>query len=326
MMKTQRSTVVGVFENRRNAEQAIQELKRLGFRDNQIGVAARDTEGWAEKYGQGEGNYAGEGAAVGAATGAGVGALLSLGMAFGVIPVIGPIIAAGPLAAALLSAAGGAVAGGIVGSLVGLGIPEEEAHFYEGEFKAGRIVVTVQAENRFDEAQAVLRRFGAYDVTNRGTEFTAPKETWTAAAGTASHAQTGGSKTVQVREEQMKVHKQPVETGEVRVHKEVHTEHKTVDVPVKKEEVIIERRPVTGQQASTCGIQAGEEIRIPVREEQVHIEKQPVVKEEVTVGKRQVQETEKVSGTIRKEEVKVEQTGTANIKCNTGTTGQKRNT
>jgi len=51
-----------------------------------------------------------------------------------------------------------------------------------------------------------------------------------------------------------------------------------------------------------------------VREEQVHVEKRPVVKEEVTIGKRQVQDTEKVSGTIRKEEIKVDKKGDVDVR------------
>src|SRR4051794_7655394 len=45
MATTQRSTVVGVFEDRRHADQAVADLKKAGFRDDQIGVAMRHTEG-----------------------------------------------------------------------------------------------------------------------------------------------------------------------------------------------------------------------------------------------------------------------------------------
>ena len=119
---------------------------------------------------------------------------------------------------------------------------------------------------------------------------------------------------MQVKEEEMRVRKQPVETGEVRVRKEVHTEHRTVEVPVKKEEVVVERHPASGRAASTSDLKSGEEIRVPVREEQVHVEKTPVVKEEVTIGKREVTDTERVSGTVRKEELKVEKKGDVDLK------------
>jgi len=55
-------------------------------------------------------------------------------------------------------------------------------------------------------------------------------------------------------------------------------------------------------------------VRIPVREEQVHVEKQPVVKEEVNVSKRQVQDTQRVSGEVRKEDIRVEKSGDVNVK------------
>jgi hypothetical protein len=44
MAAMQRSTVVGVFEDRRHADQAVAELKKAGFRDDQIGVAMRHAE------------------------------------------------------------------------------------------------------------------------------------------------------------------------------------------------------------------------------------------------------------------------------------------
>ncbi len=128
------------------------------------------------------------------------------------------------------------------------------------------------------------------------------------AAGTAE-----GGQTVQVREEQLHARTQPVETGEVRVRKEVHTEHKTMEVPVQREEVVVERHAPTGRGTSS-DIREGEEIRVPVMEEQVVVEKTPVVKEEVTVGKRVVQDTERVAGEVRKEEVHVEREGDVDVR------------
>ena len=91
-------------------------------------------------------------------------------------------------------------------------------------------------------------------------------------------ARTAEGARIEVREEELQAHKQLVEAGEVRVRKEVVTEHRTLEVPVQREEVVIERYAPTGEHV--------EEIRIPVSEEQVTVEKRPDVKEEVTVGKR----------------------------------------
>src|SRR5215218_283492 len=144
---TTRSVAVGVFEDRRHAQAAVDDLRRAGFREDQVGVIARDEAGRVSTTVEtaGTGSMMAEGAATGALAGAGAGALWALGIAAGVLPAIGPVIAGGVLASVLASAAGGAAVAGIVGALIGLGIPEEEARYYEGEFKAGRTVVTVQA-------------------------------------------------------------------------------------------------------------------------------------------------------------------------------------
>jgi len=179
--------------------------------------------------------------------------------------------------------------------------------------------VTVNAEGRATEATAILRRHNAYDMSTRGASAAA-SATGTSAHTAAARTTVGreAADTIQVKEERLHAEKQPVETGEVRVRKEVHTETRNLEVPVHREEVVIERTPVHGR-AATEGIAAGdiregEEIRIPVREEQVTVSKDAVVTEEVKVGKRVVQDTEHVSGQVRKEEVKIEHEGEVDVK------------
>jgi len=312
--KNQRKTAVGVFDDHQRAQQAVNELRRAGFREEDIGVAGR--QGQEIKGGHetaGKGTQAAIGAGAGVATGAGLGALWGIGIVAGLLPAIGPAIAGGTLAAILSSAAVGAAAAGIAGALIGLGIPEEEANYYESEFQAGRIIVTVNANGRYDEAIAIMQRFQGYDYSTRGTSTTAAKST-SATTGAACETGTGAGKVVQAKEEVLHPRKESVKTGEVNVRKEVHTEQKTMQVPVTKEEVVIERRPVTSQQACSSEMKPGEEIRIPVREEQVHLEKDAIVKEEVAVGKRKVRDTEQVSGSVRKEEIKVEKKGDVDVK------------
>ena len=159
-------TVVVVFEDRERARQAIEDLKRAGFTEDQLGVVARDKE-TRETVGEGTGSKAGEGAAVGGAAGLGLGALWGAGIVAGLVPGIGPAIAGGTLGVVLSSAAAGGALAGVVGALVGLGIPEEEARYYEDEFKRGRILVTVKAPGRQDEARSILQRWGAYDAHAR---------------------------------------------------------------------------------------------------------------------------------------------------------------
>ncbi|HYH68846.1 MAG TPA: general stress protein [Urbifossiella sp.] len=164
---TTHATTVGVFQSREAAERAVADLRSAGYRDDQIGLVARDARGNTVRTGANGETNAAEGAAIGAAAGAGAMALGSLAVTFGVIPVIGPILAVGPLAAALISAGAGAAAGGVAGALIGWGVPEEDAKYYEGEVQAGRFVVTVDAGDRHDHARGVYARHGGYDRMSR---------------------------------------------------------------------------------------------------------------------------------------------------------------
>jgi hypothetical protein len=167
MTTQQPVTIVGVFEDRVDANHAVDELYRAGFHDDQIGVVMRHDEDLIYDTTDEGGTHAGAGAVTGALTGLGLGALAGLGVVAGVIPVIGPAIAAGTLGVVLSNAAVGAGVVGLVGALVGAGIPEHEAKYYQGEFEAGRTIVTVTTDRRSSDAAAILRRFGAYDITMR---------------------------------------------------------------------------------------------------------------------------------------------------------------
>jgi uncharacterized protein (TIGR02271 family) len=325
MTAKQRSTVVGVFADRRHADQAVADLKKAGFRDDQIGVAMRHDEsltGAGSTTAEATDSHAGSGAMAGILTGLGLGTLAGLGVLAGVIPVVGPAIAAGTLGVILSNAAVGAGVVGLAGALIGAGVPEEEAKYYHSEFEAGRTIVTVNADGRYDEAWTILKRHNAYDMSTRGTATagttttgtaTTRPETMTASRGAVGTAAGREGDTIQVKEERLLAEKRPVNAGEVRVHKEVHTETRNIEVPVQREEVVIERTPAHGK-AATGEIREGEEIRIPVREEQVNLVKEAVVTEEVKVGKRVVQDTEHVSGQVRKEEVHVDREGDVEVR------------
>ena len=122
---------------------------------------------------------------------------------------------------------------------------------------------------------------------------------------------------MQLREEQLEARKRSVETGQVRIGKDVVEEQQTLDVPVTREEVFIERRPVDRHavDAGTIG-DSNETIRVPVHEEQVSVDKRAVVTEEITVGKRQLQDSQQVSGTVRREEARIQKDGDLNLEDN----------
>jgi len=115
---------------------------------------------------------------------------------------------------------------------------------------------------------------------------------------------------VPVHEEELEAQKTLRQAGEVRIRKIVHTELRHFTVPVMREEVEVERVPITDQTAGRAGATEGafkeETITIPVMEEEVTITKRPVVKEEVRVQKTRTEEEREVSEQVRKEEVKVD--------------------
>jgi len=78
--------------------------------------------------------------------------------------------------------------------------------------------------------------------------------------------------------------------------------------------VTIERQPVARRPAEGSIDERDQTIRVPVREEQVSVEKQAVITEEINVGKRNVQEIKEVSGTVRREEARVEAEGEVDVK------------
>jgi len=334
-------TVVGYFDDRPAADTAYNELVREGYSRDDISIVGRGAEGkpgLADHGGHGDhGDHvtAGEGAALGGITG------LLLGVAAMLIPGIGPIVAVGPISAALAGAVTGGVTGaavgGITGALTGAGVDEADADYYNERFQQGGVLMTVHTDDaRYDHARSVLQRNGADIRGASRNEGAAPATTTGGTArreaavgdtgGTVRReGDTGGTvrregatgdtdrRTVELREEELRARKETVQAGEVGVRKEVVSEQQTIDVPVKREEVVIERHPVHDRAATNADFREGQEIRVPVTEERVDVEKRAVVTEEVNIGKRQVQETQHVTDTVRHEEARIEQEGNVRV-------------
>lgn len=122
--------------------------------------------------------------------------------------------------------------------------------------------------------------------------------------------------TLQLREEELTARKRSVETGEVTLSKDVVSEQRSLDVPVTREEVMIERHPVDRRPSDRPISGSGQTISVPVHEEQVRAEKRTVVYEEVGLDKRAVQQTEHVSDTVRREELVIGKDGEVDIDGN----------
>lgn len=144
--------IVGVYATEEEAIAAVEDLKREGYRAEDISVISKNPE--EVNYVSDEtGTKAGEGAATGAATGGVLGGLggVLLGLGALAIPGIGPVVAAGPIMAGLTGAAAGAGVGGLAGALIGMGVPEEEANRYNDYVNEGRILVLVERDKKYPQ-------------------------------------------------------------------------------------------------------------------------------------------------------------------------------
>ncbi|MFC6257027.1 YsnF/AvaK domain-containing protein, partial [Kocuria oceani] len=106
-------------------------------------------------------------------------------------------------------------------------------------------------------------------------------------------------------EERLHVGKEERETGRARLRKYVVTEHETVDVPVEREEVRVERTPLSGTEATT-GTIGEEDVEVTLHEERPVVAKETVGVEKVGIEKETVRDTERVDADVRKEQVEVE--------------------
>lgn len=178
---------------------------------------------------------------------------------------------------------------------------DDRADYYYQGINAGGALVSVTGTRR-EEARRILQNAGG-DLRESGFDKL---------ASTRASGDVEGDRRIQLRGEILRTYKDRVQRGEVRLRKDVITEKKNVEVPLTREELVIERTPVSGQSA-TGEIGKDQEIRVPLSEERVRTEKQPVVTDEVRVGKRAVQRTENVSDDMRHEELRVDKDGDVDI-------------
>jgi len=107
---------------------------------------------------------------------------------------------------------------------------------------------------------------------------------------------------IPLTEERLDVSKESQE-DQATVTKKPVTESKTVEVPLTREEVSIERRPASGQTEVQSPIQSEQDIKIPLKREEAKISKKPYVKEEAVIKKKGVTNKKKISEDVTSEEL-----------------------
>ena len=110
-------------------------------------------------------------------------------------------------------------------------------------------------------------------------------------------------------EEELRLRKQRVSAGAVEVDKHVETRHVRESVPVMREEVTVERRPIANPTTNPQARFEGDEIRVPIMEEEVVVEKRAVAKEELVITRGQVQESQTVEADLRRERAEIHEVG-----------------
>jgi uncharacterized protein (TIGR02271 family) len=124
----------------------------------------------------------------------------------------------------------------------------------------------------------------------------------TGRAGTADDAMTRS-------EEEVRVGTTSRERGRARLRKYVVTEEVQQTVPVRREEVRLEREPITDENVdqATSGPEISEaEHEVVLHEEEPVVEKRAVPKERVRLGKETVADEAEVSEQVRKERIEPE--------------------
>jgi uncharacterized protein (TIGR02271 family) len=210
-------------------------------------------------------------------------------------------------------------------SLAGMNVPEDRSRYFGRRLSSSEngCLLTVNASGRAAEAERVLRDNGG-DLGDNASATTGYAAGQTGAAGTYRESTSEsareargdyedrkpdrgeGLQNIQLLGEVLRVHKDRLNRGEVVVRKDVITENQTVQVPVTREELVVEHQAVDGNTAARGEVGDKQEIHIPLTEETASLDKGTVVREEVAVGKKPVQEVRNLSGDVRREELVVD--------------------
>lgn len=110
-----------------------------------------------------------------------------------------------------------------------------------------------------------------------------------------------------LREERLDIDKDRVRTGEVHLHKDVIEERKRVDVPVDREEVVIEKRAMN--EHSDSPIRGEETYHIPTSKDEVRVDKDTMVTGQVEAHKKTAKDTRTVDEKLKREEADVDVEG-----------------
>ena len=177
-------------------------------------------------------------------------------------------------------------------------------------YDSNRVYLSVTKDQALEQNWTTPPADGhAYDADLAQTDTTAsPNAQTTAGVDRTADARYDDDDelNIPVHEEELTATRREVDRGSVRVNKDVIEEEQELDVPVTDEHVHVSRHQVDRDAAP--GEAAFEEgtVEVPVRGEEVDVDKRTRVAEEVEVDKTADQHTEHVRDTVRREKVTID--------------------
>jgi len=153
---------------------------------------------------------------------------------------------------------------------------------------------------------------GDDDATRAGAEAPMREvETVRLADGAAQH--------LELHEERLRVEKERVEAGVVRVRKVVREWTETVEVPLREERLVLEVAPGSGVVAiDGRELQPGDVLEVPLLEERASVVKETIVSEDVVIRKEETEVEETFEETLRREELELDGDGELDVRDETG--------
>lgn len=183
-----------------------------------------------------------------------------------------------------------------------------------GSGQGGNVLIPVEGVRLDDRNHKVLvSSVGSTNLSSLSAYDSSQFQSGSMARGTETSARQGFNREeseahLTLSEEELAVGKRRESAGEVQVQKRVETEHVRESVPVMREEVTVERRPVAPGTTPSARIEA-DEIHVPLTREEVVVEKRVVPKEELVIKKHQVEDQELVEADVRRERAEVVEQG-----------------
>ena len=307
-------TVIGVFDNATEAQEAVNNLVNAGFSRNSIDVSTAT-----------EGAYAsGQTTTTGLNTSGDVIPDRHRNTSGTAVEEVGDD----------LKDTGSSI-GNFFSSLFGGG--DDADRYTTVADRSSVVTVHAQTDEEAERAADVLDDSGAVDVNERAAQYGhgSTGTTGTYAAGAAATGMAAGmmddkttprtdmtgDQTLKVIEEKMEVGKRMEETGGVRLRSRIVERPVEEHLRLREERVSVNRNPVN-RPASAADLDAFKEgqVEMTERTERAVVNKTANVVEEISIGKEVTERDEVIRDTVRKTEVDVEQLGKTDT-TRTGRTG-----